>query len=569
MKMTQINPLGWIDYLVIAVMLCISAGIGIYYRFSGGRQKTMEEYFIASRSMSTVPVAIALVVSFLSGITMLGSSAEIYTYGTQYVMMNIAYILSTPIICYGFLPVFYKLQATSVYEYLEKRFGIRARMMASFLFWIRLLLLSGIVLYAPSLALEVTTRMSKTASIIIIGLVCAFYSSLGGIKAVVITDVFQSLLMFAAVFLIIGVAASDVGLEQIWEIARQGQRLEFDNIDLDPTVRNTWWTTVLGGLCIDLSLQGVNQVQIQRMLTLKNLQASQRAVWLALPIRLLLSIAICFSGLAMYSRYYNCDPLLQKRISSLDMLMPLYVMDTMSNIPGLPGLFVAGILSATLSTISATLNSLAAITLEDYIKPVYRKCIGHEFSPKISVPIAKVLAFMFGIILIALAFLMQFLGALQTTAYTISGVINGPILGIFTLGMGTESATESGAIIGTLTAYSFLFWIVFGQPRPIPPKLPTTIEGCDNSIANMTMSVLQNGTSFSKSTGDSSYFYLYRISYLWYSFLGFIITFLLGLLISNLSRLLLKNQSNELDPNLFFPVVARIRSRYKDVKNDK
>lgn len=102
-------------------------------------------------------------------------------------------------------------------------------MMASFVYWIQLLLYSGVVLYAPSLALEATTGISKTASIIIIGLVCAFYSTIGGIKAVLITDVFQGLLMFAAVFLIIGTAANDVGgLGQIWEIAKQGQRLEFD-----------------------------------------------------------------------------------------------------------------------------------------------------------------------------------------------------------------------------------------------------------------------------------------------------------------------------------------------------
>lgn len=101
--------------------------------------------------------------------------------------------------------------------------------MASFIYWIQLLLYSGVVLYAPSLALEATTGISKTTSILIIGLVCAFYSSIGGIKAVLITDVFQGLLMFAAMFLIIGIAANDVGgLGQIWEIARQGQRLEFD-----------------------------------------------------------------------------------------------------------------------------------------------------------------------------------------------------------------------------------------------------------------------------------------------------------------------------------------------------
>jgi len=101
--------------------------------------------------------------------------------------------------------------------------------MVSFIYWIQMILYSGLVLYAPCLALEATTRISKTASIIIIGLVCAFYSSIGGIKAVLITDTFQGLLMFAAVFLIIGTAMYNVGgLGQIWEIARQGQRLEFD-----------------------------------------------------------------------------------------------------------------------------------------------------------------------------------------------------------------------------------------------------------------------------------------------------------------------------------------------------
>jgi len=101
--------------------------------------------------------------------------------------------------------------------------------MVSFIYWIQQILYSGVVLYAPCLALEATTRISKIASIIIIGLVCAFYSSIGGIKAVLITDTLQGLLMFAAVFLIIGTATYNVGgLGQIWEIARQGQRLEFD-----------------------------------------------------------------------------------------------------------------------------------------------------------------------------------------------------------------------------------------------------------------------------------------------------------------------------------------------------
>ncbi|XP_018407698.1 PREDICTED: putative sodium-dependent multivitamin transporter [Cyphomyrmex costatus] len=226
------------------------------------------EYFVASRSMSIIPVAIAMVATFISGSGLLGLSAEIYTYGMQFVVIILSFMLGTAITCYGFLPVFYNLQATSVYEYLEKRFGVRTRMIASFVYWIQQLVHSGLVLYAPSLALETTTGISKTISIVIVGLVCAFYSSIGGIKTVILVDVFQSLLIFIAVLLIIGIAVNNVGgLGQIWEIARQGQRLEFDSIDLDPTVRYTWWSIMLGGLCTFLIIVGVNQVQVQRMLT--------------------------------------------------------------------------------------------------------------------------------------------------------------------------------------------------------------------------------------------------------------------------------------------------------------
>ncbi|XP_076236183.1 putative sodium-dependent multivitamin transporter [Calliopsis andreniformis] len=561
--MAKTGTLQWEDYLVIAITLIISVGIGIYYRFSGGRQKTMEEYFIASRSMSIIPVGVALVVSFMSAITLLGVSAENYTYGTQFVVINISYLIGTPIVCYGFLPVFFKLQATSAYEYLEKRFGVKARMVASFVYWIQLLLYSGVVLYAPALALEATTGMSKTGSIIIIGLVCAFYSSIGGIKAVLITDVFQGLLMFIAVFVIIGTAANEVGgLGEIWKIAEAGHRIEFNNISIDPTVRHTWWSLIIGGLFTFLSLYGVNQVQVQRLLTVRNIKAAQKALWLAWPILSLLSMTTCFSGLAIYSKYYNCDPLTQKNISSSDMLMPFYVMDTMSDKPGLPGLFIAGIFGAGLSTISAALNSLAAVTLEDYLKPLYMKVSDNELSLSTSTTLAKLLAFAFGIISIALAFLAQFLGGVLQVSLTIFGIVGGPLLGLFTLGMLTESATETGSVTATTISLAFLFWIAFGQPRPTPPMLPVA-EGCNT---NITLPTLQQVTSFVQSTGDSSYLYLYRISYMWYCPLGFVMTVIMGLLLSYCWKLIFKEESVELDPDLYFPIIGnRIRRRRQHI----
>ncbi|XP_014206986.1 putative sodium-dependent multivitamin transporter [Copidosoma floridanum] len=543
--------LGWIDYAVITGAMCVSVGIGLFYRFSGGRQKTTQEYFSADKSMSIIPVGIALMVSFMSAITLLGLSAENYSYGTQFVGINVAYWIATPIICYGYVPVFFNLGAISAYEYLDKRFGYGARITASFAYWVQLLLYSGVVLYAPALALEATTGMNIVTSIVAIGLVCAFYSTIGGIKAVLITDVFQGGLMFISLFIVIFTAAHRVGgVGEIWRIASEGKRIQFDNTSSDPTVRHTWWGLIIGGMCTYLSLFGVNQVQVQRMMTLKNIKSARVAYWVNVFMLSCLSILTCFSGLALYSHYYECDPKVTKRIGSMDMLMPLYVMDTLSSIPGVPGLFVAGIFSAGLSTISAGLNSLAAVTLEDYIKPIYTWSSGHEFSEKQSIICSKILVLVFGILCIALAFAAQLLGGVLQASLTIFGVVGGPLLGIFTLGMLTESTNQIGAVMGTLTSFAFCMWIAFGQPRPVPPALSISADGCSNKTSDFVGKILQSEKA-------DSYFYLFKISYMWYSAIGFIITMVIGYAVSHLSRIFNKKDADELDPDLFFPFVSR------------
>lgn len=105
-----------IDYGIFALMLVFSASIGIYYRFSGGRQKTNKEYFLANKDMPILPVAFSLMASFMSAITILGVASENYMYGTQFVIINIGYIIGTPIAAFIFLPVFFQMQATSAFE---------------------------------------------------------------------------------------------------------------------------------------------------------------------------------------------------------------------------------------------------------------------------------------------------------------------------------------------------------------------------------------------------------------------------------------------------------------------
>lgn len=188
----------------------------------------------------------------------------------------------------------------------------------------------------------------------------------------------------------------------------------------------------------------------------------------------------CFAGISLYAVYKDCDPVASGKITKYDKLLPYFTAERLS--PGLVGLIVSGIFSASLSTISAMMNSLAAVALEDYVKPLHRK-FGVEFSDEKAAFTAKALTVMNGVICMFLALLAKTMGTLIAAAFSIHGAIGGPILGIFTLGMFSESANELGTIIGMIAALIVCLWAAFGNPKPPSPKLPVSVDGCVNSTA--------------------------------------------------------------------------------------
>ncbi|KPJ18899.1 Putative sodium-dependent multivitamin transporter [Papilio machaon] len=310
------------DYIIMAATMIASVAIGLYFRFSGGKQKTNEEYLLADRNMSILPVAVSLMASFMSAITLLGVSAENYYYGMQFVVINISYGIATPIASRLYLPVFFGLQKTSTYEYLELRFGPRIRMLASLTYTLQMILYNGIVLYAPAIVLEAVTGLDRLISILLVGLACTFYSTLGGMKAVLFTDLLQSLLMFGAVFSVVVFASVQLGgFEQIFVVSKEHGRLDFSNFSVDPTQRHTWWSLILGGLITYLSLYAVNHTQVQRLLTVSTLDRSQQCLWWSWPVLSVLSVVTCISGLAIFAVYKDCDPLASRRQRGHDSTM--------------------------------------------------------------------------------------------------------------------------------------------------------------------------------------------------------------------------------------------------------
>ena len=300
-------------------------------------------------------------------------------------------------------------------------------------------------------------------------------------------------------------------------------RIELFNLSPDPTVRHTLWSQMVGGCFVYLSLYAVNQAQVQRLLSLPSLTAGQAALWLQVPILMLLSLSTSLAGLCLLYHYRDCDPLKSGRIRAGDQLLPLYIVDRLSQVPGLAGLTTAGIFSGSLSTVSSAINSLAAVSLEDYIRPWLP-----DLSDKQIAVIIKILALSFGGACIALAFMADLLGTgVLQASLTIFGVVGGPLLGLFTLGVLFSRVQQTGAVAGLLCGLAIVSWIGFGGPKPLTTKLEVSLTNCTNNT-----DIVDSPTLIE----PEQYFYLYRISYAWTSAIGFTVTILMGALVGELVR---------------------------------
>ncbi|KAM6984776.1 sodium-coupled monocarboxylate transporter 1 [Aplochiton taeniatus] len=466
------------DYVVFALMLLISAAIGIYYAVVDRGQKSSQNFLVGGRSMTAVPVSISLTASFMSAIAVLAAPAEVYRYGANFGYICISYILMVVVCSEIFLPVFYRLGVTSTYEYLEMRFNRATRLIGTATFIIQTMLYTGIVIYAPALALNQVTGMDLWGAVISTGVVCTFYCTLGGLKAVVWTDVFQMGIMVAGFLsVIIQSLVLRGGFSGIIGDSVQGGRLNFWDFDANPLRRHTFWTLTIGGTFIWTGVYGINQAQVQRYIACKTITQARMALYINMIGLWIIMVCAVFAGLCLYSVYKDCDPWTAGLVSASDQLMPYLVMDILKDYPGLPGLFVAAAYSGTLSTVSSSINALAAVTVEDLIKPYI------QLSEKHLSWTSKGLSFLYGGMCIAMAGLASLMDGLLQATISIFGIIGGPLLGLFSLGILCPFANSTGGLTGLMAGLFLSLWVGIGAqfypPLPEMSKpLPLTTLGC-------------------------------------------------------------------------------------------
>ncbi|KAG8224385.1 hypothetical protein J437_LFUL005207 [Ladona fulva] len=557
------HQFGWLDHFVFALMLLASSLIGVYFACFGGRQRTATEFLLGDRKMGIFPIGMSLTASFTSGIMVLGIPLEIYRYGTQQYPLIYGCILSAITIIFLYMPIFYNLQITSSYAYLEKRFDQKIRLMGSFLFFLNSLFIMPIVLYSPALVFNQVTGISVSVITPIVCIVCMFYTVVGGLKAVVWSDTLQMIIVYIAMTFIAIKGTMDVGgFDVVWERSAAGNRFEIFNMDPNPTLRHTFWTTVFGGYLYCLSGVSSHQAMIQRYVSLPSVRKASWAIMIYIVGAFILVNILNYLGLIAYAMYHVCDPIKAKLITSPDQLLPFLVMETSGHLPGMPGLFVAGIFSAALSSVSTGLNSLAATTYEDFVKGVIFPNL--KFSETTSAGILKIIAFFYGALCLAMTFVVAQLGALLQIAMSLLSMTSGPIFGIFNLGILYPWANSKGTFMGGIFGIISSGIVVFGAQiyiflgRITHPPLPLSVDGCPAhylAAANITFSSSSNSSVLEElndtvSDENGEVFALFRLSYMYYAAFGCFTTMIAGVIASYFTG---GQDLRKVDPNVIAP----------------
>lgn len=527
------------DYGVFAAMLLGSTGIGLFYALARGGQKTSDDFFTGGRSMSAVPVGLSLSASFMSAVQVLGVPAEAYRYGAKFVQMCLGQALNSALTAFIFMPMFYRLGTTSTYHYLELRFGRSVRIFGTTQFLVGTMLYTGIVIYAPALILNQVTGLHIWASLFSTGAICTFYTSVGGMKAVIWTDVFQVLVMISGFFAIAIRGAMLVGGPSVvLEIASNHSRINFGDFDPDPRRRYTFWTFVCGSTFLWLSMYGVHQAQVQRYISCKSENEAKLAILVNQVALCVIVSSAVVCGIVMFAFYLNCDPLLAGHLSAPDQYIPYLVLEIFEQYPGIPGLFLACAYSGTLSTASTSINAMAAVTVEDFIKPGWP-----HMSMKRLIVISRGLSLLYGCSCITVAALSSFLGGgVLQGSFTVMGVLSGPLLGAFMLGMFTSSCNTPGVFSGLIVGFGLSLWVALGGTLYPPTAeimgvLPTYAEQC--SIYNSSEGVIYGSPLPRNITADPPRSTIadefYSLSYLYYGAIGTLGTIISGVIVSQIT----------------------------------
>jgi SSS family solute:Na+ symporter len=474
------NNLPFIDLAVIAVYMLAMIGIGMYF---SRRNKNSDQFTKASGKIPGWAIGLSIYATFLSSNTFLGVPGKAFGSNWNAFVFSISMPLAAWIASKYFVPFYRNSGEISAYTHLEKRFGPWARTYAVICFLLTQFARMGSIFFGIALSLQALTGFSMQSIMIVMGICIIIYTVLGGIEAVIWTEVAQGIIKTLGALLILFLIVKEIpgGFSTIMDIATADQKMSLGSFSPDFT-ESTFWVVLFYGFFINLNNFGMDQNYIQRYHTAQTSKQASKSVWLCVWMYVPASFLFFVIGTALYAFYQTqpalidpvklqvaaerlgaaaSSPEVKAMAASLtaadygDKVLPFFMVN---NIPtGLVGLIVSALLSAAMSTISSNMNASATVFTVD----IYQRYIKPDITDKRKLYLLHVSTIAFGVIGLCTGLAMIGAKSLLDIWWELSGIFAGGMLGLFLLGMISRHTKNAAAITAVVIGIIVILWMTF------------------------------------------------------------------------------------------------------------
>lgn len=476
------NNLPLIDIAVIVIYLAAMLWIGFYF---SKKNKNTEQFTRASGTIPGWAIGLSIYATFLSSNTFLGNPGKAFGSNWNVFVFSISMPLAAWAATKWFVPFYRHTGEVSAYTHLEKRFGSWARTYAVVCFLLTQFARMGTIFFGMALSLQALTGFSMQSIMIVMGLCIIIYTVLGGMEAVIWTEVVQGVIKTLGALLILYLVIRQIpgGMGKVIEIAKADNKFSLGSAAFDLT-QPTFWVVLLYGFFINLNNFGMDQNYIQRYHTATSAKQAAKSVWLCVWMYVPVSLLFVVIGTSLYS-FYQLQPELidpvrlklaaeklgatasvpqiQELAASFkpadyaDKVLPYFMVTKVPT--GLLGLLVAAILSAAMSTISSNMNASATVFTMD----IYRKYFKPAATDKQQLFSLHMATIVVGLIGLGAGIAMIGAKSLLDTWWKLSGIFAGGMLGLFLLGLISRQTRNGAAITATIVGVLVILWMTFSD----------------------------------------------------------------------------------------------------------
>jgi len=462
-----------LDWIVIAAYGAGMLVLGAYY---ARRQHSAEDFFVGGRSLGSTAVGISLLATLLSTISYLATPGEMIAKGPMICVAVLAAPITYVVVGYGVLPFVMRQQVTSAYELLESRLGLGPRMLAASMFLALRLVWMGVMINVAAVAvvgvLGLSAEQAKWAvplAMLLCGTVAVVYTAMGGLRAVVTTDVVQFFLLFGGALLTILLVTWKFRGFGWWPTHWQQHWQQQPIFSFDPHVRVTVFGTILGGILWWICTAGSDQTAIQRFMATGSARAARRSFLVNIIADASTVVLLVLVGLALlgfYSAESEATGGAINLVKQGDQMFPRFIATQLP--AGLAGLVVAAMFAAVMSSLDSGLNSTASVIIIDFI----RRLGGRSHSPAEELRLSRYLTLGMGFVIVLLAMVVQNVpGNILEMSQKILGLLVAPLFGIFFLALFVRFGTAFGAVFGAWYSCTAALLVAFWDLITAGPAL--------------------------------------------------------------------------------------------------